>query len=174
MLFLLDDVLTVSKGDSGKIKVNVKPMNLREFLSDLAKNIEEGAKSGHEIRLHFQLGNDIVTSDEKLLTNIFTNLLSNAIKFSPDQKTVELTCVQRDGRLIIEVADNGIGINEKERDLIFEPFSRGADVGAISGTGLGLSIVKTAVKLLQGTIELTSTEKFKTVFRVVIPLSLAE
>ena len=51
---------------------------------------------------------------------------------------------------------------------------RGADVGAISGTGLGLSIVKTAVKLLQGTIELTSTEKFKTVFRVVIPLSLAE
>ena len=174
MLFLLDDVLTVSKGDSGKIKVNVKPMNLREFLSELAKNIEEGAKSGHEIRLHFQLGNDIVTSDEKLLTNIFTNLLSNAIKFSPDQKTVELTCVQRDGRLIIEVADNGIGINEKERDLIFEPFSRGADVGAISGTGLGLSIVKTAVKLLQGTIELTSTEKFKTVFRVVIPLSLAE
>jgi PAS domain S-box-containing protein len=170
MLFLLDDVLTVSKGEAGKIQVQLSSVNIRELVLELARNMENGPGCVHKIGVRLQLTDEVIYSDEKLLLNILTNLISNAIKFSPGEKLIGMYCGQDAGKLILEVADNGIGINEQETDTIFEPFSRGKDVGAISGTGLGLSIVRTAVKLFKGKIELTRNENFKTVFRVEIPI----
>ena len=169
MMVLLDDVLTVSKGDSGKIQVHLSEVNIREFVLELTGNMKESAAT-HEIDVQFDLQRDLIISDEKLLMNVLSNLLSNAIKFSSGESRISVYCAHFAGSLIFEVSDNGIGINDHEKESIYEPFSRGADVGAISGTGLGLSIVRTAVKLLHGTIELSRNETFKTVFRVEIPV----
>lgn len=169
MMHLLDDVLTVGKADSGKINVSKAPVDIKTFLDDLISNVTHASMSSHTINTIYELSDSIFESDEKLLNNIFSNLLSNAIKFSPEEQDVHLKCVQQGDDYIIEVCDNGIGVAESEAEHIFEPFSRGSNVGAISGTGLGLSIVKTAVTLLNGSLTLTRSDEFKTIFRVRLP-----
>lgn len=170
MMSLLDDVLTVGKADSGHIQVNRSMVNVKNFFTDLISNVRCAAKSSHEVLASFDLATDVFETDEKLLHNIFNNLLSNAMKFSPGEREVALWCSQNDKELVFHVADNGIGIRPDEVNSIFEPFSRGTNVGAISGTGLGLSIVRTAVTLLNGSLEVHRDSKFKTIFTVRLPL----
>ena len=169
MMYLLDDVLTIGKSESGKIAVNKGPVNLQLFFRDLVENLRHATKSTHDIVVADNLQDKICETDEKLLFNIFSNLLSNAIKFSPGKDKVFLTYGKENGKMIFEVADNGIGIDASERCSVFEPFTRGSNAGAISGTGLGLAIVKTAVELLEGKIKSFSNGQFKTVFRVELP-----
>ena len=169
MTYLLDDVLTIGKSESGKIAVNRSRVNFQSFFRDLVENVRHATQSTHEIVVTDSLEDKTCNTDEKLLFNIFSNLLSNAIKFSPGEEKVYLSYWKENGNMFFEVADNGIGINAGELCSVFEPFSRGSNAGAISGTGLGLAIVKTAVELLDGTVESFSTERFKTVFRVGLP-----
>lgn len=169
MMSLLDDVLTVGKADAGKIAVNSTRIDIKAFFKQLTENVRDASKSSHEIVANYKIANRYLQSDEKLLFNIFSNLLSNAIKFSPGERQVYFNCFEQFGYLIVEVGDNGIGIDPEESASLFEAFTRGSNVGAIPGTGLGLSIVKTAVDLLEGEIELTRTEVYNTVFRVRLP-----
>jgi signal transduction histidine kinase len=107
-----------------------------------------------------------VMSDEKLLRNIFINLLSNAIKFSPSGNEVFLTVDVHGSFVRIAVKDQGIGIAEKDIELVFEPFRRGSNAKEINGTGLGLSIVKKAVEVLNGKIDVKSQIGEGTLFTV--------
>lgn len=171
MMSLLDDVLTVGRGESGKIAVSKSSVNVKSFVLDLVANVKVAAKSQHIVRTHFDLGVETCDTDEKLLFNIFSNLLSNAIKFSPGEREVFLYCKTSEDFLLVEICDNGIGIKADEADLIFQPFNRGSNAGAIAGTGLGLTIVKTATSLLGGSLSVRTGEKFKTIFEVKIPLT---
>src|SRR5690606_33194818 len=156
MTFLLDDVLTLGKNESGKMKVIPHRIDIYEFLQRVVEEVLYTMKSNHQIRFDFASHVREIEIDEKLLRNVLINLLSNAIKFSPDSSEVFLSVYLKDSNLMISVKDNGVGIPSSEFDKIFDAFHRASNAGAIQGTGLGLSIVKKAVELLEGDLEFNS------------------
>lgn len=156
MTFLLDDVLTLGKSESGKTKVIPKKIDIHDFFQKIIEEVLYSTKSTHTVTFSFDSPVRVIEIDEKLLRNVFINLLSNAIKFSPESSEVVLTVHSVDQQLRISVSDKGVGIPANEFDKIFDPFHRGSNAGAIQGTGLGLSIVKKAVELLDGVLDFKS------------------
>ncbi len=156
MTFLLDDLLTLGKSESGRTKPVAKRIDIHEFFTKIVEEVVYSAKTGHNIMYTFDSPVREVEIDEKLLRNVFINLLTNAIKFSPETSEVSLAVRTVGDQLRISIKDQGLGIPSHEHDKIFDPFHRGSNAGAIQGTGLGLSIVKKAVELLEGELEFTS------------------
>lgn len=156
MTFLLDDVLTLGKSESGKTKVVARKIDIHDFFQKIVEEVLYSTKSTHTVTFTFDSPIREIEIDEKLLRNVFINLLSNAIKFSPEASEVSLTVCTTNDQLQISVRDKGVGIPSNEFDKIFDPFHRGANAGAIQGTGLGLSIVKKAVELLEGVLDFKS------------------
>jgi signal transduction histidine kinase len=156
MTFLLDDVLTLGKSESGKTKVVARKIDIHDFFQKIVEEVQYSTKSTHQVTFSFESLVREIEIDEKLLRNVFINLLSNAIKFSPEASEVILTVRSVDDQLRISVSDRGVGIPSNEFDKIFDPFHRGSNAGAIQGTGLGLSIVKKAVELLDGVLDFKS------------------
>ena len=156
MTFLLDDLLTLGKSESGRTKAVAKRIDIHEFFTKIVEEVVYSAKSRHNVMYTFDSPIREVEIDEKLLRNVFINLLTNAIKFSPDSSEVWLSVRSVGEQLRITVKDQGLGIPTHEFDKIFDPFHRGSNAGAIQGTGLGLSIVKKAVELLEGDLDFTS------------------
>lgn len=156
MTFLLDDVLTLGKSESGKTKVVARKIDIHDFFQKIVEEVLYSTKSTHKVTLAFDSPLKEIEIDEKLLRNVFINLLSNAIKFSPEASEVILAVRSVDNQLRISVRDSGVGIPSNEFDKIFDPFHRGSNAGAIQGTGLGLSIVKKAVELLEGVLDFKS------------------
>lgn len=156
MTFLLDDLLTLGKSESGGTRVVAKRIDIYDFFTKIVEEVVYSAKSRHNIMYTFESAVREVEIDEKLLRNVFINLLTNAIKFSPESSEVTLAVRTVGDQLLISVKDQGLGIPSHEFDKIFDPFHRGSNAGAIQGTGLGLSIVKKAVELLEGDLDFTS------------------
>jgi signal transduction histidine kinase len=107
------------------------------------------------------------------LRNIFVNLLTNAIKFSPGKDVVFFSVGVENNRLAFRVEDRGLGIEQKDLSLIFEPFHRGENVQKIKGTGLGLPIVKRAVETLGGELRVESTPGKGTLFIILLTTTRA-
>lgn len=156
MTFLLDDLLTLGKSESGRTKAVARKIDIHEFFTKIVEEVLYSAKSQHNIMFTFDSQVREVEIDEKLLRNVFINLLTNAIKFSPESSEVSLAVRSIGNQLRISVKDHGLGIPSNEFDKIFDPFHRGSNAGAIHGTGLGLSIVKKAVELLEGELDFKS------------------
>ena len=170
MTYLLDDILTYGKNESGKIKLTLTNIVAGEFFKQVAEEVENSSKGTHRVITDFYNLKGQVAIDEKLLRNITTNLLTNAIKFSPGKSYVEMIVRKMSDDLILTIRDEGIGIPLNEVDNIFEAFQRGKGTESIQGTGLGLSIVKRAVHLLNGSIQVESKPGNGTTFTVTIPL----
>jgi PAS domain S-box-containing protein len=156
MKSLLEDVLTVKKADEKKLQADYKTLNITDFLNNLIEEVAAGFKHSHSVERKFDSSSILIESDEKLLRNIFLNLLGNAMKFSPGEKSIRLNVEQREGKVIIAVIDNGIGIAAQDMTKIFEPFNRGSNASDIRGTGLGMSIVKRAVEAIEGSLTVES------------------
>jgi PAS domain S-box-containing protein len=156
MTFLLDDLLTLSKSESGKTRAVARKIDIHDFFTKIVEEVLYTEKSRHNIMFTFDSKVREVEIDEKLLRNVFINLLTNAIKFSPESSEVSLSVQTVDDQLRISVKDHGLGIPSHEFDKIFDPFHRGSNAGAIQGTGLGLSIVKKAIELLDGQLDFRS------------------
>ena len=99
---------------------------------------------------------------------ILSNLLSNAIKYSPADSTVTLEITCTDAEISFQISDQGIGIPERDRAQLFEPFHRCSNVGDLPGTGLGLSMVKMLVEVHGGSISVVSAGK-GSIFTFVLP-----
>jgi signal transduction histidine kinase len=125
-------------------------------------------KNGQEI-IYKAEGNDIFSTDKRMLKNILLNLLSNALKFSGESKQVFMETINRDGQLILRVKDNGLGIPDDDQPYLFTTFFRATNANNIQGTGLGLPIVKRYVNLLGGDIEMQSKLGKGTEFIVLLP-----
>jgi len=166
MKALLDDVLAVGKSESPIITPKVKQVDLIAFLRQVMIEVAEATNHTHVFVTDFHAAATYVSSDEKLLRNIFINLLSNAVKFSPVKKEVRVKVATTSNRVVVTVQDFGIGIAHQELEKVFVPFNRGSNTGNIQGTGLGLSIVKKAVEALGGTISVTSQLNIGTTFTV--------
>jgi signal transduction histidine kinase/CheY-like chemotaxis protein len=174
LLDLINDTLTLSKANSGKLKLNPEPIRAKEIFESIIVPIRQAAeKKGISFTADSNGAADRVILVDKLnLQKILLNLLSNAIKFTPEGGHVGIRFYnepQKDTGLdsIIEVSDDGIGMDEEFLPHIFEPYTQEKQNGYESvGTGLGLSIVKRLVELMDGTIKVESKKGKGTTFTV--------
>jgi len=166
---ILNDILTLSKVEEGRIEVIIEDVPVAEFCKELCEEVEAITDRGQKINFSHK-GENRFNTDSKLLKNIVFNLLSNAVKYSYDNGKIDLICVVLPKELKLKVVDNGIGIPEAEQSKMFERFFRAANVTNIQGTGLGLNIVKKYVELLEGNITFTSIPEQGTEFTITIPL----
>lgn len=173
---LLDDVLLISRVESGKVAFCLIPLDLEKFCNHLVEEFQGSQKlkpKNSQIALNFVNHSPSATAylEASLLRRILINLVSNAIKYSlPNtQVTLELTVTETEA--IFSVEDAGIGIPNPDQERLFEFFYRATNVDRIPGTGLGLSIVKKCVDLHGGEITFTSTEGAGSKFTVKLPLA---
>lgn len=165
---ILNDILTLSRVEEGKIELQEEEFNLPEFCSEVCEETQTIADRGQKINFLAE-GKITIFSDRRLLKNIMINLLSNAIKYSYENGQILLSAASTNDYIEFKVRDNGIGIPLNEQSKMFERFFRAANVFNIEGTGLGLNIVKKYVELLEGNITFTSDPGKETTFTVQIP-----
>ena len=177
LLRIINDVLDISKIESGKMSIEKVPYNLKELLTDLVNSIEHRATEKNielEVRIDSKVPKTII-GDPVRLNQVILNLISNAIKFTEKGHVILYVEVDRfeDDAVFMEfrIEDTGIGIPEDMLDHIFGAFEQvqRSDKAKYGGTGLGLSIVKRIVDLHGGSIEVTSKEGKGTVFKCIIP-----
>ena len=171
---ILNDFLSLSKLEEGKVLCQPVQCDLRAFCHEIADDIQGLLKPGQELNFSPAPEGAVVYVDKKLLKNVLFNLLSNAIKYSPAGKSVHCQMDLQDHEMTLMVRDEGIGIPEEEQQHLFTRFFRAHNVENIQGTGLGLNIVKRYLELMQGNITFESKLGEGTTFFVQIPLKEAE
>ena len=166
LLSLINDVLDMSRIESGKVKIEEKTVHLPDLVHDVRSIIQPNV-AAKRLSLFIDTmdieDEDIIT-DPLRLNQILLNILSNAIKFTPTGGMISIRIAQKNGApkgcvcYEFRIKDNGIGMSEEFQKHIFEEFSReeSSTVSGIQGTGLGMSITKNIVDLMGGTIALTS------------------
>lgn len=182
LLSLINDILDMSRIESGKIHLEETEISLSEVLHDL-KTIISGQIHAKQLELYMDVmdvTNEDVYCDKTRLNQVLLNLLSNAIKFTPAGGTVsvrlrEYPGTQRGCELYeIRVKDNGIGMSQKFVQKIFSPFERErtSTVSRTQGTGLGMAITKNIVDMMGGTIEVQTEQGKGTEFIIRLPLRI--
>ncbi len=152
MTQMLDEILTLSRIDAGRVQPVLAPLDLPAFVCSTVEEIRLGDRDGHEFTFSTEGDASPFPSDPNLLHHILSNLLSNAARYSPPASRVAVRLGADDRGITLTVEDQGIGIPEADRERIFHPFERGSNVGNIKGTGLGLNIVRRMTEMLGGTI----------------------
>ena len=166
---LLEDFLNLDRLEEGKIKAAAADFDAREYILDVCEEMRAMEKPGQQIHFAYE-GERTFSTDKRLLKNTLINLLSNAIKFSEPGTSIQVNVTHEDNRLSVEVKDQGIGIPEEDMQHLFSTFYRAKNATNIQGTGLGLNIVTRYVKLLQGTIHVSSEVNKGTTFHLSLPL----
>ena len=180
LLSLINDVLDMSRIESGKIHLEEVEVNLSDVLHDL-KTIVSGQIYAKQLELYMDVmdvTDEDVYCDKTRLNQILLNLLSNAIKFTPAGGTVSVRVRQLAGKVRgcgqyeFRIKDNGIGMSPEFAKRIFEPFERErtSTVSRIQGTGLGMAITKNIVDMMGGTIEVQTAQGKGTEFTVCVPM----
>ncbi len=180
LLSLINDVLDMSRIESGKIHLEEVEVNLSDVLHDL-KTIVSGQIYAKQLELYMDamdVADEDVYCDKTRLNQILLNLLSNAIKFTPAGGTVSVRVRQLAGQARgcgqyeFRIKDNGIGMSPEFAKRIFEPFERErtSTVSRIQGTGLGMAITKNIVDMMGGTIEVQTAQGKGSEFIIRVPL----
>ena len=180
LLSLINDVLDMSRIESGKLHLEEVEVNLSDVLHDL-KTIVSGQIYAKQLELYMDamdVTDEDVYCDKTRLNQILLNLLSNAIKFTPAGGTVSVRVRQLAGKVHgcgqyeFRIKDNGIGMSEEFAKKIFEPFERErtSTVSRIQGTGLGMAITKNIVDMMGGTIEVQTAQGKGSEFIICLPM----
>lgn len=167
---LMEDLLTLSRVDTGKIDFNPHSLNLQTLIKNNIASLEPIKTDQQKFNIQVNLKSDFYLLDEKLIKYIVQNLLSNAIKYSPDGGEIKFEVHDDENNIHMKIRDEGIGIPKEDMVNLFEPFHRGKNVGSLSGTGLGLSIVKEAVTLHRGHINVKSEINKYTEISISLPI----
>lgn len=182
LLTLINDILDISKIESGKILIREEPFSLHELLTSLEAIIRPQAEvKGIKLEVNKEnLQIDYLIGDELRLSQIYLNLLTNAVKYTKSNGrvcySISETVLSVDMiQLTMIVSDNGIGMNEEYQKVMYDSFTRESDsrIAKIHGSGLGLYIVKKLVDQMQGTIVCHSVVDEGTTFIVRINLKIA-
>jgi signal transduction histidine kinase len=172
LLALVNDLLFVARLQSGRLEFELEHVDVAKLVAESVATAKPHAVGANvELRLRLSGADTAVRGDRRRLGQVVDNLVSNAIKFSPDAGTVDLTVDRRNGLVLIEVEDRGIGIAESEKERLFERFFRtqGALDRQIPGTGLGLYITKSIVEAHGGTVAMHSVAGEGSSFVVELP-----
>ncbi len=184
LLGLINDVLDISKIESGKMTLNVEPMSLRETIDSIVNIMQpQAAAKGQQFTANVrEILSENVYCDGVRLNQVLINLLGNAVKFTPEKGSVQITVYQEalpeDAdrvRTHFLVSDTGIGMSKEYQKVIFESFSRedNTRVRKTEGSGLGMSISKYIVDAMDGTISVRSEQGQGSEFHVVLDLKRA-
>ena len=180
LLALINDILDMSRIESGKLQLEETEVNLPEMLHDI-KTIVSGQIHAKQLELYMDaldVADEDVYCDRTRMGQILLNLLSNAIKFTPAGGTVSVRVRQFAGTVRdcaqyeFRVRDNGIGMSPEFAQKIFEPFERErtSTVSRIQGTGLGMAITRNIVEMMGGTIKVQTEKNRGTEFIICLPL----
>ena len=178
LLSLINDVLDMSRIESGKVKLEERAVHLPDLVHDVRSIIQPNV-SAKRLSLFIDtmdVENEDIITDPLRLNQVLLNILSNAIKFTPTGGMISLRIAQKNdaptgrARYEFRIKDNGIGMSAEFQKHIFEEFSReeSSTVSGIQGTGLGMSITKNIVDLMGGSINVESTTGKGTRFEVVL------
>ncbi len=174
LLELINEILDLSRIESGQIAVSIKPVIVSDMVTDCMALVGPLAqKTGISIEVDksiYQLPS--ILADTTRIKQVLLNLLSNAVKYNRPQGTVSIAG-KLDGNIVsLLVKDSGIGISEKQLDELFVPFTRlGQDKSDIEGTGIGMTITKQLVELMKGSLRVESEVGIGSTFIVRLPLA---
>ncbi len=184
LLSLINDVLDVSKIESGKVVLSLERFSLNDVISSVDAIIQPMAKArGQEFHQDMTgIRHEYLVGDETRINQVLINLLSNAVKYTPEGGKIWLRIIglgQRSGQyehIRIEVEDTGYGMTPEYLKTIFDAFTRAENstTNKVQGTGLGMAITKSIVELMGGTIEVTSEVDKGSLFRVELELRILE
>ncbi|MCI9552400.1 MAG: response regulator [Acutalibacter sp.] len=184
LLSLINDILDVSKIESGKVVLSFESFALSDVLSSVDAIIQPMAKAkGQEFHVDVSgVRHEYLVGDETRINQILINLLSNAVKYTPDKGHIWLRVVglkqhsSQYEHIRIEVEDTGYGMTPEYLTHIFDAFTRAENstTNKIQGTGLGMAITKSIVELMGGTIEVFSEVDKGSLFRVELELGIQE
>jgi len=183
LLTLINDVLDISKIESGKMVLNPVSFSLRETVSTLSDIVRPQIRVKNqqfEMRIR-GIEKEHLYADELRISQVFINLLTNAVKYTPEGGKITLDLCEevlpdeKNVRLTYVVSDTGIGMSKEFMAVMYDAFSQAQDhrVTGIHGTGLGLAIVRQMVELMGGTVDCQSEEGKGTTFTVVLTLPVA-
>ncbi len=185
LLGLINDVLDMSKIESGKMTLNIELVSLREAMDSIVSIIQPQIKAKQQ-RFNafiYNISSENVRCDSVRLSQVLLNLLSNAVKFTPEGGSIEVALHEEESpkgeefvRIRVEVKDTGIGMSEEFQEHIFESFTREDNkrVQKTEGTGLGMTITKYIVDAMGGDIQVKSTLGEGTEFCVTLDFERAE
>ena len=184
LLSLINDVLDMSRIESGKVTLEAKPVHLPELVHEL-RDIIQAVVSKKDLSLTLDtvgVENEDVIADPLRLEQILINVLANAVKFTPDGGQISLWIVQKDtapagyADFEFHIKDNGIGMSEEFQKHIFEQFARErtSTVSKIQGTGLGMAITKSLVDMMGGRITVKSEQGKGSEFTISLRFPIGE
>lgn len=166
--YLINDVDEISKLESGELPINLTRFKINDLIKEVMESMELKANQ-HNIKLVFKEKYDepiLVNADREKIRQVLVNLVDNSLKYGKEEGETSISLFDLDDRVLVEVTDNGIGIEEKFLPRLFERFFRtdSSRSRQIGGSGLGLAIVKHIVEAHEQTINVRSTEGLGSTF----------
>ena len=184
LLSLINDILDMSRIESGKLQIKEHECNISEMMHNLVNMIQPQVKAKQmELFIDtFDVNNEDIIADDLKLNQVFINLMSNAVKYTPAGGMITFRIIQKTtyrhgyGDFIFIIKDNGIGMSKEFLEHIFDPFSREstATVTGIQGTGLGMAITKNIIEMMNGKISVESEAGKGSTFTVELSLKLQD
>lgn len=182
LLGLINEVLDMSKIESGRITLEEEDFNLSDFVDNLVSLVKPSI-SAHKHHLHVHVKNiehEDVCGDTLRIQQVFTNLMSNAIKYTNDGGEIIFTIEEKKnvqsklGCYEFCIEDNGIGMNQEFQKIMFQPFTRADDkrTSKVQGTGLGMTIAQNIINMMNGDIQVESEPNKGTKIKVTVYLKL--
>ena len=176
LLTLIDDLLDISKIESGKLNINLKNITCQSIINESLALVQPTADS-HRITVSLESETDnlpTIRADHTRCKQALVNLLSNAIKYNKSNGSVKLYIKPSDTHLRFEVTDTGIGIKENNFNDIFQPFTRLKETEKTKGTGIGLTITKRLIDVMNGRIGVISEPQVGSTFWFELPIADGE
>jgi two-component system phosphate regulon sensor histidine kinase PhoR len=168
---LVDDVLWVSRLESGRVETSIVRCDAAELAGDAVRAARAHLPEGFSLELDCEPLLPPLAADAQKLRQVLANMIENAIKYSPDGGRIGVTVAQRNGSIVFAVSDEGLGIPAEEQGRIFEKFHR-LDPNltrGVSGTGLGLYICRELIRQMNGSISVRSEEGKGSTFSIELP-----
>jgi signal transduction histidine kinase len=168
--FLINDFLEFSRSQAGMLELRFTAMSLDAELTELCQAYQPKAlQCGVNLELRHEGALPIIQADANRLRRVFTNLLDNALKFSQEEGTITITTQETDHDVVVEIVDQGTGIDPNDLPYIFEPFRQGQGARQSEGYGMGLAVVKDIVEGHGGRILVESEPGEGSAFSVILP-----
>ena len=170
---LVGNLLDMTRVEAGTLKVNSKPVELRDVIGSALQQLKEKTEK-REVRIVIAHELPEIPMDFTLMMRVFINLIDNALKYSPPDTAVDITAKKVEDKAVIEIKDRGFGVPSEDLKRIFDKFFRAVKPRKITGTGLGLSICKGIVEAHKGTIRAENNADMGATFSVTLPILIGK
>lgn len=182
LLMLVNDILDISKVESGKLALNASTFSMEQMIARIINIVQPQIKAKKQtLDIDTDIRHGYVEADELRISQVFINILTNAIKYTPEGGRIVFSVKETEisesvSRFIYKVTDNGIGMSKEFQESMYNTFAREKDsrIDKIQGSGLGLSIVKQIIELMEGRIFCESSPGQGTTFTVELDIKTAE